>query len=59
LNTAAQTLFAPLTISTAPDSAKPILREIQDSIGSIPMLMAICANSPTALAADEWVRART
>jgi alkylhydroperoxidase family enzyme len=49
LNTAAQTLFTPLTISTAPASAKPILREIQDSIGSIPMLMAIFANSPTAL----------
>jgi hypothetical protein len=48
LNTAAQTLFTPLTISTAPDSAKPILREIQDSIGSVPMLMAIFANSPPA-----------
>ena len=49
LNTTSQTLFTPLTISTAPASAKPILREIQDSIGSIPMLLAIFANSPTAL----------
>jgi AhpD family alkylhydroperoxidase len=49
LNTAVQTLFTPLSISTAPDSAKPILHKIQDSIGSIPLLMAILANSPTAL----------
>jgi alkylhydroperoxidase family enzyme len=49
LNSVVQTLFTPLTISDAPDSAKPILRTIQDSIGSIPMLMAIFANSPTAL----------
>jgi AhpD family alkylhydroperoxidase len=39
----------PLTISTAPDSSKPILAEIQKSKGSIPNLMATSANSPTAL----------
>ena len=49
MNTAVQTLFTPLTLSTAPDSAKPVLHKIQDSVGSIPLLMAIFANSPTAL----------
>jgi AhpD family alkylhydroperoxidase len=41
--------FMPLTISTAPDSSKPILAEIRKSNGSIPNLMAPLANSPVAL----------
>ena len=41
--------FTPLTISTAPDSSKPILAEIMKSNGSIPNLMATLANSPVAL----------
>ena len=41
--------FVPLSISTAPDSSKPILAEIRKTNGSIPNLMATLANSPAAL----------
>ena len=49
MSTAAETLFAPLAIVTAPDSSKPILEQIQKCYRFIPNLMAILANSPTAL----------
>jgi AhpD family alkylhydroperoxidase len=49
MSTATETLFARLTIATAPDSSKPILEQIQKSYRFIPNLMAILANSPTAL----------
>ena len=41
--------FMPLSMSTAPDSSKPILAEIQKSADSIPSPMATLASSPTAL----------
>ena len=49
MSTTAHTPFMPLTISTAPDSSKPILEEIMKSSGVIPNLMAMLANSPTML----------
>jgi hypothetical protein len=49
MNTATETLFASLTIATAPDTSKPILGRIQKSYGFIPNLMASVANSPTDL----------
>ncbi|HEY4047131.1 MAG TPA: carboxymuconolactone decarboxylase family protein [Acidobacteriaceae bacterium] len=47
--TATEPLFAPLTIATAPEGSKPILENIQKSLGFIPNLMAIFANNPTVL----------
>jgi AhpD family alkylhydroperoxidase len=49
VNTATETLFAPLVIATAPDSSKPILEQVEKSYSFIPNLLAILANSPTAL----------
>lgn len=49
MNTATETLFAPLVIATAPDSSKPILEQVEKSYSFIPNLLAILANSPTAL----------
>jgi uncharacterized peroxidase-related enzyme len=49
MSTTTETLFAPLTIATAPEASKPILKTIQKSFGFIPNLMAIFANSPTVL----------
>jgi hypothetical protein len=36
MNTATETLFAPLVIATAPDSSKPILDQIEKSNRFIP-----------------------
>src|SRR5882672_5668098 len=49
MSTATETLFAPLTIATAPEASKPVLETIQSSFGFIPNLMAIFANNPTVL----------
>ena len=49
MNTATETLFAPLTIASAPEASKPVLETIQKSFGFIPNLMAIFANNPTVL----------
>jgi uncharacterized peroxidase-related enzyme len=49
MSTATDTLFAPLTIVTAPEASKPVLEKIQKSFGFIPNLMAIFANNPTVL----------
>jgi uncharacterized peroxidase-related enzyme len=49
MSTATETLFAPMTIATAPEASKPILETIQESFGFIPNLMAIFANNPTVL----------
>ena len=43
------TLFAPLTIATAPEMSKPMLERVQKSLGFIPNLIAIFANNPTVL----------
>jgi hypothetical protein len=43
MSTVTETLFAPLTIATAPDSSKPILENIKKANGFIPNLMAIFA----------------
>ena len=47
--TAAEILFQPLTASTAPETSKPILENIQKAYGFVPNLMATFANSPTVL----------
>jgi hypothetical protein len=44
MSTATGTLFAPLTIATAPEASKPILERIQESFDFISNLMAIFAN---------------
>lgn len=49
MSTVAETLFAPLTIATAPDSSRPILENIKKANGFVPNLMAIFANNPTVL----------
>jgi alkylhydroperoxidase family enzyme len=43
VNTATETLFAPLVIATAPDSSKPILEQVEKSYIFIPNLLAILA----------------
>jgi uncharacterized peroxidase-related enzyme len=49
MTTATETLFAPLTIATAPDTSKPYLEKIKKANGFVPNLMAIFANNPTVL----------
>lgn len=49
MSTATILHFMPLTTSTAPDSSKPSLAEIEKPDGSIPNLMAALANCPAAL----------
>ena len=49
MNTMTSRFFTPLTIDTAPEASKPILKEIRKSSGFIPNLMAIFARNPTVL----------
>ena len=49
MSTMTDTLFAPITIATAPEASKPALEKIQKSLGFIPNLMATFANNPTVL----------
>jgi uncharacterized peroxidase-related enzyme len=49
MSTTTDTLFAPLTIATAPEASRPALEKIRESLGYIPNLMAIFANNPTVL----------
>ena len=49
MTTAAETLFAPQSIASAPEASKPILENIQKGFGFIPNLMATFANNPTVL----------
>lgn len=49
MSTATTPHFTPRSISTAPDSSKPILAEITKATGAIPNLMATLANCPAAL----------
>jgi uncharacterized peroxidase-related enzyme len=42
-------LFNPLTIDTAPEDSKPVLRKIRKSFGFVPNLMATFANSPAVI----------
>jgi uncharacterized peroxidase-related enzyme len=49
MSTIEDTLFAPLTIATAPEASRPALEKIQKSLGFIPNLMATFANNPTVL----------
>jgi uncharacterized peroxidase-related enzyme len=49
MSTTTETLFAPLTIATAPDASKPVLANIEKAYGFIPNLMATFANNPTVL----------
>lgn len=49
INTTTDTLFAPLTIATAPEASRPMLEKVQKSLGFIPNLMAVFANNPTVL----------
>lgn len=48
-STTTDTLFAPLTVATAPEASGPLLEKVQKSLGFIPNLMAIFANNPTVL----------
>jgi len=49
MSTTTDTLFAPLTIATAPEASKPALEKVQKWLGFIPNLMAVFANNPTVL----------
>lgn len=49
LGTTTDTLFAPLTVATAPEASRPLLEKVQNSLGFIPNLMAIFANNATVL----------
>jgi uncharacterized peroxidase-related enzyme len=49
MSTTTDTLFAPLTIATAPEASRPVLESIQQSFGFIPNLMASFANNPVVL----------
>ncbi len=49
MTTTTDTLFAPLTVATAPEASRPMLEKVQKSLGFIPNLMAIFANNATVL----------
>jgi uncharacterized peroxidase-related enzyme len=49
MSTTTETLFAPLTVATAPEDSKPLLETIQKVNGFVPNLMAIFANNPAVL----------
>jgi uncharacterized peroxidase-related enzyme len=49
VSTAADTLYTPLTIATAPEASRPMLDKIQMSLGFIPNLMAVLATNPIVL----------
>lgn len=49
MSTMTNPLFTPVTIATAPEASKPLLENIQKSLGFIPNLMAIFANNPIVL----------
>lgn len=49
MSTTTDTLFEPLTVTTAPEASKPVLENLQKSLGFIPNLMAMFANNPTVL----------
>ena len=49
MSTISETLFAPLTIATAPEASRPMLEKVKKSLGFIPNLMAVFANNPTVL----------
>jgi len=49
ISTTTDTLFAPLTVATAPEASRPMLEKVQKSLGFIPNLMAIFANNATVL----------
>jgi AhpD family alkylhydroperoxidase len=49
ISTTTDTLFAPLTVATAPEASRPMLEKVQKSLGFIPNLMAIFANNAAVL----------
>ena len=49
ISTTTDTLFAPLTVATAPEASRPMLERVQKSLGFLPNLMAIFANNATVL----------
>lgn len=49
ISTTTDTLFAPLTVATAPEASRPMLEKVQKSLAFIPNLMAIFANNATVL----------
>ena len=49
MSTVTETLFAPLTIASAPEASRPMLEKVKKSLGFMPNLMAIFANNPTVL----------
>jgi uncharacterized peroxidase-related enzyme len=49
MSTTTDTLFAPVTIATAPEGSRPMLEKVQKSLGFIPNLMATFANNPAVL----------
>jgi uncharacterized peroxidase-related enzyme len=49
MSTTTDTLFAPVTIATAPEASKPMLEKVQKSLSFIPNLMATFANNATVL----------
>jgi uncharacterized peroxidase-related enzyme len=44
-----QNILKPVTVETAPGDSRPVLENIKKGFGFVPNLMAIFANSPTAL----------
>ena len=49
MSTVTETLFAPLTVTTAPEASRPLLEKVKKSLGFIPNLMAVFANNPVVL----------
>jgi len=49
MSTTTSPLFTPVTIATAPEASKPLLENIQRSLGFIPNMMATFANNPIVL----------
>lgn len=49
MSTTAETLYARLTVATAPEASRPMLEKVQQSLGFIPNLVATFANNPTVL----------
>lgn len=49
MSSTTETLYARLTVATAPKASRPMLEKVQKSLGFIPNLIATFANSATAL----------
>jgi uncharacterized peroxidase-related enzyme len=49
MTTVSEVLYAPVTMETAPEAAKPLLQKVLGNMGFVPNLVATLAHNPSAL----------